>query len=72
MATVTLEYNTRNRMAQKVLSVIFAMDDVFKVKNNTVKTADNPTKQAMEDAISGNITVCDDFEDYLKKTAVNA
>ncbi|MDR1718515.1 MAG: hypothetical protein LBR67_00130 [Dysgonamonadaceae bacterium] len=31
MATITLEYNARSRTAKKILSLIIAMDDLFRV-----------------------------------------
>jgi hypothetical protein len=41
MATITLEYNARNRTAEKVLSVITAMNDVFRVKTAEKKKDDS-------------------------------
>jgi hypothetical protein len=41
MATITLEYNKRNRTAEKVLSVITAMNDVFRVKTAEKKKDDS-------------------------------
>ena len=32
MATLTLEYNTQNNMAQRIVEIILAMDGLFKVK----------------------------------------
>jgi hypothetical protein len=40
MATITLEYNARNRTAEKILSVITAMSDVFRVKTAEKKKDD--------------------------------
>lgn len=72
MATITLEYDTENSTANKILSVIFAMDDLFKVKNITVEEPEKPndeTVKAMQDALDGNVTVCGNFDDYRRKTA---
>jgi len=33
MATLTLEYNAQNSMARKIVEIILAMDNLFKVKN---------------------------------------
>jgi len=32
MATLTIEYNARNNMAQRIVDIILAMDNLFKVK----------------------------------------
>jgi hypothetical protein len=68
MATITLEYNARNSTASRIVDVIMAMDRVFKVKtpfraNNIITT------KAIEDVEKGNVTTCESYEDYLKKTA---
>jgi len=68
MATITLEYNTRNRTANRIVDVIMAMDRVFKVKtpfraNNII------TRKAIEDVEKGNVISCESYEDYLKQTA---
>jgi len=68
MATLTLEYNPRNRTARKIIDIIMAMDDVFKVKM-LVTTNGNLTRKAMEDVEKGNIITCESYEDYLKQTA---
>jgi len=69
MATITLEYNARNSMANKVIEIIMAMDNVFKVKT-PVKTSNiNLTRKAIQDVENGNIVTCASYEDYLKLTA---
>ena len=68
MATITLEYNTRSRTANRIIDVIMAMDNVFKVKT-PIKYNCNLTRKAIEDVEKGNIITCDSYEDYLKKTA---
>ena len=68
MATLTLEYNPRNRTARKIIDIIMAMDDVFKVKT-LVTTNGNLTRKAMEGVEKGNIITCESYEDYLKQTA---
>jgi hypothetical protein len=32
----------------------------------------NATMQAIEDAVNGNVTACEDFDDYLNKTSAYA
>ena len=68
MATLTLEYNPRNRTARKIIDVIMAMDNIFKVKTS-ITTNSNLTRKAMEDVEKGNIITCETYEDYLKQTA---
>ena len=69
MATLTLEYNVRNSVANKIIDIIIAMDNVFKVKSH-VKTSNRTlTYKAIQDAEKGNVVTCDCFEDYLKHTA---
>jgi hypothetical protein len=69
MATITLEYNARNSMANKMIEIIMAMDNVFKVKDNAQTSNLNITKQAIEDVEKGNVITCDSYDDYLKQTA---
>jgi len=69
MASITLEYNARNRPAKKIIEIITAMDNVFKVKTHT-KTSNNVlTCKALQDAEKGNVITCETYEDYLKHTA---
>jgi len=65
MATLTLEYNSRNSVANRIIDIITAMDNVFKVKTS-VKTL---TQKAIQDVENGNVVTCDSYEDYLKNTA---
>ena len=69
MATIILEYNARNNMANKIIEIIMAMDNVFKVKT-PVKTGNiSITRKAIQDVENGNIVTCASYEDYLKRTA---
>jgi len=69
MATITLEYNTRNSTANKIIEIIMAMDNVFKVKS-PVKTSNiDLTRKAIQDVESENVVACSSYEDYLKRTA---
>ena len=36
MATIKLEYNARNIMANKIIGIILTMDNVFKVKTTAL------------------------------------
>ena len=65
MATLTLEYNARNSVANRIIDIITAMDNVFKVKTS-VKTN---THKAIQDVEKGNVITCDSYEDYLRNTA---
>lgn len=68
MATITLEYNARNRTANRIIDVIMAMNNVFKVKTPATTNA-SLTRKAIEDVEKGNIITCGSYEDYLKQTA---
>ena len=68
MATITLEYNARSSTASRIIDVIMAMDNVFKVKT-PVTTNSNITRKAIEDVEKGNVITCVSYEDYLKQTA---
>jgi hypothetical protein len=68
MATIILEYNTRNNAAKRIIEIIMAMDNVFKVK--TVKHDNRAlTRKAIQDVENGNVVTCASYEDYLKQTA---
>jgi len=69
MATITFEYNARNKMANKIIEIIMSMDDVFKVKTPTKTSNINLTRKAIQDVENGNIITCASYEDYLKQTA---
>ena len=68
MATITLEYNARSTTASRIIDVIMAMDNVFKVRT-PAKTNASLTRKAIEDVEKGNTITCESYEDYLKQTA---
>jgi len=68
MATITLEYNVRNKAANRILDVIRAMDNVFKVKSDVKNGNIEITRKAIQDVEKGNVVTCASFEDYLKQT----
>jgi uncharacterized membrane-anchored protein YitT (DUF2179 family) len=69
MATITLEYNARNIVANKVIDIIIAMENVFKVKTHVITNNSNLTRKAIQDVEKGNVITCESYEDYLKQTA---
>ena len=69
MATITLEYNIRNSVANKVIDIITAMDNVFKVKSHVTTRNSNDTRKAIQDVEKGNVVTCQSYEDYLEKTS---
>jgi len=69
MATITLEYNARNSAANKIIDIIIAMDNVFKVKTHIKPSNINLTRKAIQDVEKGNVIVCESYEDYLRQTA---
>ncbi len=60
MATITLEYDGRNSAIKQLIGVLLML-------GAKEKKGYDETMQAMEDYRDGNVTVCDSFEDYLKK-----
>lgn len=69
MAQITLEYNARNRVANRIIEIIMAMDEVFKIKTPIKTTNANHTLEAIQDVESGDVITCNSYEDYLKRTA---
>jgi len=69
MATLTLEYNARNNTANKIIEIIMAMDNVFKVKTSIKTSNIDFTRKAIQDIENGDVVTCASFEDYLKQTA---
>jgi hypothetical protein len=59
MATLTLEYNTRNLLAEKTIAYILSLG-VFKAKINGLDAAIEQLKE-------GKTIKCKDFNDYLQK-----
>ena len=69
MARITLEYNTRNSVANKIIEIILAMDNVFKIKTYEKTTGIRLTRKAIQDVENGNVITCESYDDYLKQTA---
>lgn len=69
MATLTLEYNARNRVASSIINMITTMDNLFKISVPVKTKSTNLTLKAMQDVENGNVVTCSSYEDYLKKTA---
>ena len=69
MATITLEYNIRNSIANRIIDMILAMDNVFKVKNHVTTSSRSFTLKAIQDVEQGNVVTCESYDDYLKQTA---
>ena len=67
MATISLEYNTRNSIAQKTIEYVlslgaFKVKPVYAVKKNT-----SLLDKAIMEIKTGKTTHCENFDDYLKK-----
>ena len=69
MATITLEYNAGNNVASRIIEIITAMDEVFKIKTHSKVSSANLTRKAIQDVENGDVIVCDSYDDYLKRTA---
>jgi len=59
MATLTLEYNPRNVLAEKTIEYILSLG-IFKTKTNGLDLA-------IEQLNNGETVKCEDFNDYLQK-----
>ena len=68
MASITLEYNTRNKLANKIIEIIVDMD-IFKVKSHVKSRNSSLTRKAIEDVEKGNVICCENYEDYINKTS---
>jgi len=68
MASITLEYNARNSVANKIIDIIVSMDNIFKVKTHTSNSR-NLTRKAIEDVEKGNVITCKSYDDYLIQTS---
>ena len=67
MATIALEYNTRNSLAKKTIEYILSLG-AFKVKPAySVKKNTSLLDKAIMEIKNGNTTHCENFDDYLKK-----
>ena len=66
MAKITLEYNVRNKTANRMIDIILAMDNVFKLQVHTQQNNGNLTAKAIQDAENGNLITCESFDEYLK------
>ena len=69
MATITLDYNVRNNVANRIIDMILAMDNVFKVKTHVRTSNRSLTLKAIQDVEQGNVVTCESYDDYLKQTA---
>ena len=60
MATITLEYDGRNTAIKQLIDVLLTL-------SAKERKGYDETMRAIADYCSGNVTVCDSSEDYLKK-----
>ncbi len=60
MATITLEYDGNNRLMQQLIAELLSVG--AKEKKGYAHTV-----QAIAELEQGDVTVCHDFDDYLKK-----
>jgi hypothetical protein len=74
MATITLTYNARNRLAQKTLDYVLSLGvfETTKASASRAKSGAELTREAIEAVERGEYIVCGSYEDYLKMTAGDA
>ncbi len=65
MATISLKYDARNRIAQKTVEFILSLG-IFTVDDKPkMSSAEKKTRKAIEEIENGRGIVCDTFEDFL-------
>jgi len=69
MAKITLEYNASSSLANRIIEIITAMDEVFKIKTHDKVNNTALTRKAIQDVENGNVITCSSYDDYLKRTA---
>lgn len=65
MEKIIIEYDSKNSLAKKLVDFIIE-SNIFKVEK--VKTRKTGLDEALEDVEKGNITSCEDFEEYKEVT----
>jgi len=55
MARIKLENNTRSSVANRIIDIILAMDNVFRVRDYDKSGSRNITRKAIRDAENGHV-----------------
>jgi hypothetical protein len=69
MASITLKYNARNKMAQEAIDYVLSLG-VFETEFDDVETTHKPnftTRRAIRAAERGKVIKCDSFDDFVKR-----
>jgi uncharacterized membrane-anchored protein YitT (DUF2179 family) len=69
MATITLEYNSRNNVASRIIDIITPMYNDLKIKTHASTSNSSLTRKAIQEVEKGNVITCGSYEDYLKLTS---
>ena len=64
MATISLTYNEKNKLAKKTIDFLFSLG-VFKVEAYQSDTRKKTLKAIKDAKEKRNVTICETFEDYL-------
>ena len=64
MATISLEYDGRNTIAQKAMDFILSLGVFRKVEK--LNAAEKKTLKAIQEIEKGKGTVCNTFDEYLE------
>lgn len=67
MATYTITLNERTNTGKALLALIKSLGILAQPVSTTNNSAKSTTLEAIRDAKAGKGTLCEDFEDYLKK-----
>ncbi len=65
MATIILEYNARNSIANRMIDLIRTMDNVFTVKKPVTATRKTAIDEALEDVRRGRIYAANDAKSLI-------
>lgn len=67
MATISLQYNARNAMAQKTIAYIMSLGCFKRTdKHPQTSAAEKKTRKAIQEIESGNGIVCNSFEEFVE------
>ena len=64
MATISLEYDGKNIIAQKAMDFILSLGVFHRV--DTLNSAEKKTLKAIQEIENGKGTVCNTYEEYLE------
>ena len=67
MATLTLNYDASNSVANKIIDIILSMDNVFSIKKTAVAAQKTGIDEALEDIKKGRVYAAQDAKSLIKQ-----